>query len=106
MSGTSIDGVDLVYANCFHDKSSWSFKILRSKTYEYDIGLAGYFKKPSQIKIIDSIKLIDINYTILLSEYIFLSLLENSQFKQIDFISSHGHTALHDPSNSYNLSDR
>ena len=47
MSGTSIDGVDLVYANFFYYKH-WSFKILKSKTYEYDIGLAKYFKKSSR----------------------------------------------------------
>ena len=35
MSGTSIDGVDLVYANFFYQES-WNFKIIHSKTYEYD----------------------------------------------------------------------
>ena len=35
MSGTSIDGVDLVYANFFYEES-WKFKIINSKTYEYD----------------------------------------------------------------------
>ena len=35
MSGTSIDGVDLVYVNFFFNKY-WSFKILKFKTYDYD----------------------------------------------------------------------
>jgi anhydro-N-acetylmuramic acid kinase len=50
-------------------------------------------------KDLDSIKLIDKNYTKLLSDYI-LKFIEEFSIKQIDFISSHGHTALHDPSNS------
>ena len=37
MSGTSIDGVDLVYVN-FSYKSSWSFKIINSKTYKVTRG--------------------------------------------------------------------
>jgi anhydro-N-acetylmuramic acid kinase len=97
MSGTSIDGVDIVYANFFYDKH-WSFKILKSKTYEYDMDWQNILKNLSD-KDLDSIKLIDKNYTKLLSEYI-LKFIEEFSIKQIDFISSHGHTALHDPSNS------
>ena len=97
MSGTSIDGVDLVYANFFYDKH-WSFKILKSKTYEYDMDWQNILKNLSD-KDLDSIKLIDKNYTKLLSEYI-SSFIEEFSIKEIDFISSHGHTALHDPSNS------
>jgi anhydro-N-acetylmuramic acid kinase len=97
MSGTSIDGVDLVYANFFYD-IHWSFKILKSKTYEYDMDWQNILKNLSD-KDLDSIKLIDKNYTKLLSEYI-SSFIEEFSIKEIDFISSHGHTALHDPSNS------
>lgn len=97
MSGTSIDGVDIVYANFFYDKH-WSFKILKSKTYEYDMDWQNILKNLSD-KDLDSIKLIDKNYTKLLAEYI-LKFIEEFSIKKIDFISSHGHTALHDPSNS------
>ena len=97
MSGTSIDGVDLVYANFFYHKH-WSFEILKSKTFEYDMDWQNILKNLSD-KDLDSIKLIDKNYTKLLSEYI-LKFIELFSIKQIDFISSHGHTALHDPSNS------
>lgn len=97
MSGTSIDGVDLVYVNFFFNKY-WSFKILKFKTYEYDKDWQNILKNLSD-KDLDSIKLIDKNYTKLLSEYI-SSFIEEFSIKEIDFISSHGHTALHDPSNS------
>jgi anhydro-N-acetylmuramic acid kinase len=97
MSGTSIDGVDLVYANFYYDKY-WSFKILKSKTYEYDMYWLNILKNLS-VKDLDSIKLIDKSYTKLLSHYI-LKFIGKFSIKQIDFVSSHGHTALHDPSNS------
>ena len=97
MSGTSIDGVDLVYVNFFFNKY-WSFKILKFKTYEYDKDWQNILKNLID-KDQNSIKLIDINYTKLLSKYI-LRFIEEFSIKKIDFVSSHGHTALHDPSNS------
>ena len=97
MSGTSIDGVDLVYVNFFFNKY-WSFKILKFKTYEYDKDWQNILKNLID-KDQNSIKLIDKNYTKLLSKYI-LRFIEEFSIKKIDFVSSHGHTALHDPSNS------
>ena len=35
MSGTSLDGVDLVYVN-FNYHNKWNFKIIRAKTYKYE----------------------------------------------------------------------
>jgi len=95
MSGTSIDGIDLVYVNFRYDKS-WNFKIINSKTYRYD--------KDWEIILhelinndIESIKEIDKKYTKHLSDCI-LKFINEFSIKNIDFISSHGHTALHDPS--------
>ena len=97
MSGTSIDGVDLVYVK-FSYKSSWSFKIINSKTYKYDKEWQDILKNLSN-KNIESIKQIDINYTKILSNYI-LEFIKEFSVQKIDFISSHGHTAFHDPQNS------
>ena len=97
MSGTSIDGIDLVYANFVFNKY-WSFKILESKTYQYNNDWQKILKNLSD-KDLDSIKLIDKSYTKLLSKYI-LKFIDDFSIKKIDFISSHGHTALHDPLNS------
>ena len=97
MSGTSIDGIDLVYANFVFNKY-WSFRILGSKTYQYNNDWQKILKNLSD-KDLDSIKLIDKSYTKLLSKYI-LKFIDDFSIKKIDFISSHGHTALHDPLNS------
>ena len=35
MSGTSLDGVDLVYVN-FNYHNKWNFNIIRAKTYKYE----------------------------------------------------------------------
>ena len=68
MSGTSIDGVDLVYANFFYEES-WKFKIINSKTYEYDNEWQAILKSIIKNNI-EIVKQIDQNYTRLLSEYI------------------------------------
>ena len=57
MSGTSIDGVDLVYVRFSHN-NSWSFKIINSKTYDYDNEWQ-YILKSLTTKDINSIKKID-----------------------------------------------
>ena len=35
MSGTSLDGLDIVYVNFYQDKN-WKYEIINSKTYMYD----------------------------------------------------------------------
>ncbi|MBT7623233.1 MAG: anhydro-N-acetylmuramic acid kinase, partial [Flavobacteriaceae bacterium] len=97
MSGTSIDGLDLVYAK-FVFEESWKFKIISTKTYEYDNEWQVILKSIVKNNI-ESVKQIDQNYTRLLSEYI-LQFINEYNISKIDFVSSHGHTAFHDPSNS------
>ena len=35
MSGTSLDGLDIVYVNFYQDKN-WKYEIINSKTYMYE----------------------------------------------------------------------
>ena len=97
MSGTSLDGLDVVYVNFKHDKF-WKYEIINSKTYKYEKKWISFLKNISKQKINSIIK-IDKDYTKLLSEYI-LKFINEFSIKEIDFVSSHGHTALHQPSNS------
>tara|TARA_B110000003_G_C16596540_1_gene513926 strand:+ start:277 stop:1338 length:1062 start_codon:yes stop_codon:yes gene_type:complete len=98
MSGTSIDGLDLVYVK-FSFENTWNFKIICSKTYEYDDEWQDILKKLIT-KDIKSINLIDEKYTKLISDYI-LQFIDQFNISRIDFVSSHGHTALHDPSKHF-----
>ena len=97
MSGTSLDGLDIVYVNFYQDKY-WKYEIVNSKTYKYEKKWISFLKNISNEKV-NSIKKIDKDYTKLLSKYI-LKFISEFSIKDIDFISSHGHTALHQPSNS------
>ncbi len=97
MSGTSLDGLDIVYVSFKLDKY-WKYEIINSKTYKYEKKWNSLLRDISNEKI-NSIAKIDTDYTKLLSKYI-INFINEFSIKDIDFISSHGHTALHQPSKS------
>jgi len=97
MSGTSLDGVDLVYVKFIQDEK-WSFEIINSKTYKYEDSVSKLLTKISE-KSLEEIKLINREYSKKLADIIKRFIFEFS-IKNIHFVSSHGHTAIHDPSNS------
>ena len=98
MSGTSIDGLDLVYVN-FEKKEKWNYIILHSVTYEYSKEWSDKLKSSLSLSKSDLVKL-DQEYTLLLSKQI-LRFINEFSIKDIDAISSHGHTVFHDPKNNY-----
>ena len=98
MSGTSLDGVDLVYTR-FNKNEEWNFDIINSKTYPYEDSVIKLLTHISK-KSLDEIKKIDVEYTKKLSKII-REFIDEFSINKIDFISSHGHTAIHDPSNSF-----
>ena len=96
MSGTSLDGVDIVYVK-FIQNESWSFKIINSKTYKYEDSTADILNDISK-KSLEEIKEIDVVYSKILAKII-NEFIDEFSINKIDFVSSHGHTAIHDPSN-------
>lgn len=94
MSGTSLDGIDLVYAT-FDFNSSWHFEIMHSDTVAYS-NIWFDILKSLVSNSYDELKKIDEKYTVYLSEVI-KSFIQNNNIKHVDAICSHGHTALHQP---------
>ncbi|MGE0560967.1 MAG: anhydro-N-acetylmuramic acid kinase [Flavobacteriales bacterium] len=99
MSGTSIDGIDLALCDFIkNDHSKWSFEIITSTTVEYDL----YMKQ----KLKDAIHFSGFDLMLLHNEIGNLIGKSVNHFisdnkitkKEIDFISSHGHTIFHQPS--------
>jgi len=94
MSGTSLDGIDIIYAR-FDEGSPWNFKIYQAETVSYSSlwksklsTLVNYSKSQLQA--------IDIEYSHYLGTVI-SSFITRYNIDNIDFICSHGHTALHQP---------
>lgn len=94
MSGTSLDGIDLAYIT-FEIKNKWSFQIKITETIYYP---EYWVKKLSNLvnQNIDELKILDKEYTVYLANEI-NNFLKKNEIDNLDFISSHGHTALHQP---------
>ncbi len=94
MSGTSLDGIDLVLVE-FTKNSNWNFEILHSETIAYETKWEELLKNlVSQTS--EELHKIDQDYTNYLAEVI-LSFIKKYDIKNLDAICSHGHTALHQP---------
>ena len=98
MSGTSLDGIDIIYATYVFDKN-WKSQIHQSETIKYS-------KKWKSIlgqlvhKSLDELRIIDDLY----SEYLAVKVskfIEYNNIRAIDFVASHGHTALHQPEKQF-----
>ncbi|MEI6864431.1 anhydro-N-acetylmuramic acid kinase [Flavicella sp.] len=100
MSGTSLDGVDLVYVR-FGGTEKYDYKIIHSNTYSYSkqwilLLKSAFEKQPSELKELDK------NYGVYIGNLVNDFILEN-KIKQVDLIASHGHTVFHKPEEGYTL---
>ena len=94
MSGTSLDGIDVIYVT-FKIDEIWSFKIHHAETLPYN----EIWKKRLKNLIgfsSQELNQTDEEYTKYLSKKI-NEFISKYHIDSIDFISSHGHTALHRP---------
>lgn len=94
MSGTSLDGIDLIYAT-FNLERQWTYHILKSETVPYDdfwtqslSSLVTYSK--------EELSAIDKDYTMYIVSTI-KNFIQRNEIQKLDAVCSHGHTALHQP---------
>ena len=98
MSGTSLDGLDLVAAEFWHTDGKWNFNILAAETFSYS---TYWIQKLKHSPYISGEKLIELH-----AEYgRFLGnaakqFTEKNVF-QAEIISSHGHTVFHQPEKGF-----
>ncbi|MBT3424704.1 MAG: anhydro-N-acetylmuramic acid kinase [Bacteroidetes bacterium] len=94
MSGTSLDGLDLALCSFQKEDESWSFKIIKAQTYEYD---SVWREKLGQCSLLSSFDLLqlDKNFGFYIGKKV-NAFLKNTKYKP-DLIASHGHTVFHQP---------
>ena len=96
MSGTSFDGLDIVYCS-FEHKKHWGFKIIHSECVKYS--------KTWISKILNAKDLNAKDFLILNKEYgHYLGekvnfFIKKHKITELNCISSHGHTIFHEPNN-------
>ncbi len=100
MSGTSLDGIDLVEAKFYFD-GLWRFEMLTSETLPYpekwQKTLAGLVSHS-----MEELNKIDADYTEYLADVI-KTFIQKHKIENLDAVCSHGHTALHQPEKKLTL---
>ena len=100
MSGTSLDGIDLVYVKFLKKEYSF-FEIIHAETVSYSKEWKQVLKQAihlSSEKLFD----LDVVYGKHLGS-VLVNFISNYKITKIDFIASHGHTILHQPEEGITL---
>lgn len=101
MSGTSLDGLDLCYAEFYNENGKWNFKILCAQTLPYS---KNWKQKLYESHLLSGEKLTELN-----SDYGFYlgnackKFIKNNQISKLNLIASHGHTVFHQPEKKFTL---
>lgn len=98
MSGTSLDGIDIVYVK-INAAENYSFEILKAKTISYSDDWKSKLKDGFHLSGEKLVKL-DAYYGINLGKTL-LNFIEENRIEKLDFIASHGHTIFHNPEKKY-----
>lgn len=100
MSGTSLDGIDLVYVK-FDAFTRSSFAIIYAETIPYSSIWKDTLQKAIHFSS-DDLVILDSAYGAHLGNVI-VGFIDKFRIQQIDFIASHGHTILHQPAKGITL---
>jgi len=98
MSGTSLDGIDILYSE-FSFNQKWHFKIIEFETLGYPENWIVKLKRLTKFTKAE-LEVVDYDYSVYLANQI-LKFITSKRITSISFVSSHGHTALHNPEEGY-----
>ncbi len=99
MSGTSLDGLDLALCEFYKQNANWKYDLIAVENIKYDNHMQTLLSNAHNLASTDLQKL-----DAFFAKYCSDSLIDfMKKTKKPDYISSHGHTVFHDPSNSYTL---
>lgn len=98
MSGSSLDGLDIVYTHLEEVRGQWKFDIQDADCIPYDADWAQQLAKASQLSVPDFLKL-HTAYGRYIGEQVNQFISRKGIQHQVQFIASHGHTAYHDTPN-------
>ncbi|MCK4562023.1 MAG: anhydro-N-acetylmuramic acid kinase, partial [Flavobacteriaceae bacterium] len=100
MSGTSLDGVDLVYVK-FTREEDYTFEILEKEAVNYSEIWKNKLQEAFHYSG-EKLAKLDVDYGFFLGELV-NNFIAKKKIENIDFIASHGHTIFHQPEQNYTL---
>ena len=96
MSGSSLDGLDIVYVHLQEVAGKWNFEIIQSACYPYNREWIMRLRSATGLTAWDY-QLLHVAYGHYLGEQVNLFMQQNDLYYQVQLISSHGHTSFHHP---------
>lgn len=100
MSGTSLDGLDLCFAE-FEKQDTWAFQILKAETLPYPEEWENKLRNSIHLSAEDLLELHS-DYGFYLGERV-KDFINRYQLENISLIASHGHTIFHQPQRRFTL---
>jgi len=98
MSGSSLDGLDIVFVELKENNNNWQFTLQASACIEYDNEWCNKLKQASHLTAYDY-NLLHTAYGHFIGKQV-NGFIETNQLKgKVDLITSHGHTVFHSPLN-------
>lgn len=98
MSGSSLDGLDIVYVHLDENRGSWKYNILAADCVKYNEDWIEELKNAKNKSVADFLKL-NTRYGNYLADCVNDFIEKNMLHHKVDFIASHGHTVFHEPEN-------
>ena len=95
MSGSSLDGLDIVFCELTETQNKWTYKIIAADCYEYETEWLNKLKTAETLSAQDFL-ILDAEYGKYIGEKInyFIS---QKNINDVQLIASHGHTVFHVP---------
>ena len=96
MSGSSLDGLDVVFAEFEAQAGQWKYKILHAECFPYSAEWLNKLQRSITMPALDYARL-HTAYGHYLAEAVNTFIEKHSLQHQVQFIGSHGHTSFHEP---------
>jgi anhydro-N-acetylmuramic acid kinase len=96
MSGSSLDGLDIVFASFTEQAGTWTFELLAADCYEYNSEWKEKLQSAVSLPALEY-QLLHVAYGHYLGEQVNRFIDENNLHFKVGLVSSHGHTTFHVP---------
>ena len=96
MSGSSLDGLDIVYAEFQEQAGKWNYEILQADCYSYTDEWTGRLKNATTLSALDYF-LLHTEYGHYLGQQVNKFIDKYELHYKVALITSHGHTTFHMP---------